>query len=77
MNPMDRKFHTMSIEDREMFAYNAKQTKLQKFMNTPENRIQYAYEFYNEMLDDRYIQLKAFEKALEWIAKCDDQTAHF
>jgi hypothetical protein len=77
MNPMDRKFHTVSIEDREMFAYNAKQTKLQKFMSTPENRIHYAYEFYNEMLDDRYIQLKAFEKALEWIAKCDDQTAHF
>ena len=74
---MDRKFHTVSIEDREMFAYNAKQTKLQKFMSTPENRIQYAYEFYNEMLDDRYIQLKAFEKALEWIGKCDDQTAHF
>ena len=74
---MDRKFHTVSIEDREMFAYNKRHNDLQKHLAQPENRIQYAYEFYNELLDDRDIQLKAFEKALEWIGKCDDQTAHF
>ena len=73
----DRKFHTVSIEDREMFAYNKRYNDLQKHLAQPENRIKYAYEFYNDFQDDRQMQLVAFEKALEWIAKCEDQTAHY
>jgi hypothetical protein len=43
----ERKFHNISIEDREMFAYNAayqrKQQQLAKV--TPEQRIKYCFEF--------------------------------
>jgi len=52
---MDRKFHTMSIEDREMFAYNAnyqkrKQEQLAKI--TPEQRIKYCFEFLTGYIAD-------------------------
>jgi len=52
---MTRKFHTMSIEDREMFAYNAnyqkrKQEQLAKI--TPEQRIKYCFEFLTGYIAD-------------------------
>ena len=46
-NTTERKFHNISLEDREMFAYNAayerKQQQLAKV--TPEQRIKYCFEF--------------------------------
>jgi hypothetical protein len=74
---MDRKFHTVSIEDREMFAYNKRHNDLQKHLAQPENRIKYSYEFYNDYQDDREMQLVAFEKSLHYISIVEDQTAHF
>jgi hypothetical protein len=74
---MDRKFHTVSIEDREMFAYNKRYNDLQKHLAQPENRIKYSYEFYNDYQDDREMQLVAFEKSLHYISIVEDQTAHF
>jgi hypothetical protein len=74
---MDRKFHTVSIEDREMFAYNKRHNDLQKHLAQVENRIKYSYEFYNDFQDDREMQLVAFEKSLHYISIVEDQTAHF
>jgi len=53
-------------------------TKLEKFMNTPENRIKYAFMFYNENCDDDYrMRELALSRAMDWIAVCDDEEAHF
>jgi hypothetical protein len=47
MNPMQRKFHPMSIEDREMFAYNAeyqkRQLEIARVLSHPEQRIKYCF----------------------------------
>jgi hypothetical protein len=51
---MQRQFHNMSVEDREMFAYNAarerKQQQLAKI--TPEQRIKYCFEFLRGYIAD-------------------------
>jgi hypothetical protein len=52
-------------------------TKLQKFMAAPENRIKYALEWHTEHKGDREMQNVAITKALDWIAKCEDSTAHY
>jgi hypothetical protein len=77
---MDRKFHTVSIEDREMFAYNKRHNDLQKHLAQVENRIRYCYEFMEDgdILDvDNQMRNRAFEKALHYISIVEDQTAHF
>ena len=60
-----------------MTVTNNKMTKLQKFMATPENRIKYALEWHSDHTGDTELQQVALTKALDWIAKCDDLTAHF
>lgn len=77
---MDRKFHTVSIEDREMFAYNKRHNDLQKHLAQVENRIRYCYEFMEDgdILDvANQMRNRAFEKALHYISIVEDQTAHF
>jgi hypothetical protein len=51
---MTRKFHTMSIEDREMFAYNAayERRQAEQAKITPEQRIKYAFEFLKGYIAD-------------------------
>lgn len=52
---MERKFHTVSIEDREMFAYNAnyQQRKQQQLAAiAPELRIKYCFEFLTGYIAD-------------------------
>ncbi len=46
-NTTDRKFHTVSLEDREMFAYNAAYERRQQQLAAiaPELRIKYCFEF--------------------------------
>ena len=74
-------YHPISFADREMFAYNKayneRQTKLQIHYSYPENRIRYALEWYEDYKGDEEITVKAFAKALDWIAVCDDVEAHF
>ena len=69
---MTRQFHNMSIEDREMFAYNAaherKQQQLAKI--TPEQRIKYAFEFLTMYIADGDEMMKA--KCYAGIAKYSD-----
>jgi len=77
----DRKFHIVSIEDREMFAYNAayqrRQAELAKI--TPEQRIKYCFQFLKGYLADGDDQMVA--KCYNGIAKYSDQLdtseAHF
>ena len=77
----DRKFHTVSIEDREMFAYNAayqrKQQQLAKI--TPEQRIKYAFEFLKGYIADGDSEMTA--KCYAGIAKyselLDTSEAHY
>jgi hypothetical protein len=70
----DRKFHTVSFEDREMFAYNARYNKLQAHLAQPENRIRYSFEF---MSEDAELRPTALLKIYENIALVEDQTAHY
>ena len=70
----DRKFHPVSFEDREMFAYNASYNKLQAHLAQPENRIRYSFEFMNE---DAELRPTALLKIYENIALVEDQTAHY
>ena len=46
-NTTDRKFHNISLEDREMFAYNAAYERKQQQLAAvaPELRIKYCFEF--------------------------------
>jgi len=47
-------------------------------MNTPENRIKYAFIFYDENCGDDYqMRELALSRAMDWIAVCDDEEAHF
>jgi len=53
-------------------------TKLEKFMNTPENRIKYAFIFYDENCGDDYqMRELALSRAMNWIAVCEDEEAHY
>jgi hypothetical protein len=77
---MENKFHTVSIEDREMFARNARYEKMQRHLAQFENRIKYCYEFMRDgdILDaDNLMRSCAFEKALHYISLCDNEEAHF
>ena len=76
---MDRKFHTVSIEDREMFAYNKRHNDLQKHLAQPENCIRYAFEFLKGYISDGDDLMKA--KCYDGIAKyselLDYSESHF
>lgn len=80
---MTRKFHTMSIEDREMFAYNSayqkQQAELKRILAQPEQRIKYAFEFLKGYIADGDSEMVA--KCYNGIAKYSDQLdtseAHF
>jgi hypothetical protein len=77
----DRKFHNISIEDREMFAYNAayerKQQQLAKI--TPEQRIKYAFEFLaGYIIDgDDLMKAKCYDAIAKYSEQLDYSEAHF
>ena len=70
----DRKFHPVSFEDREMFAYNASYRKMEAHLSMPENRIRYSFEFMNDSAELRPLALIKF---YENIALVEDQTTHY
>jgi len=72
---LERKYHTVSIEDREMFAYNARHEKLQKHLAQPENSIRYCYEFMKD--GDIQMRNRAFEKALDYISQAEGEGSDY
>jgi uncharacterized protein YaaR (DUF327 family) len=78
---MTRKFHTMSIEDREMFAYNAayqrKQEQLSKV--THEQRIKYCFEFLKGYIadGDDLMKTKCYDGIAKYSELLDTSEAHF
>jgi hypothetical protein len=70
---MQRHYHTVSIEDREMFAYNKRQRDLAAHLAQPENSIKYCYSF----MDDRGLYAKAIVEAYNCIGKVNWEEAHY
>jgi hypothetical protein len=75
---MTRQFHTMSIEDREMFAYNnsynRRQEALKKHFDWIENPIRYCFEF---MGIDEQTDAKCLHGIYTNLEKCDDVELHY
>ena len=76
---MDRKFHVMSIEDREMFAYNAAYNERQRILSHPELRIRYAIEFLNDYVaeGDEGMKAKCYDGIAKYSEQLDWSEAHF
>lgn len=76
---MTRKFHTMSIEDREMFAYNANYNKqkaeIARINAHPEQRMKYCFSFMQGA--DTEMRKKCFDKIAEYSAQLDYSEAHY
>ena len=88
MQITERKFHNISIEDREMFAYNANYQKMQeekktakqeldRILSQPETRIKYAFQFLNEYGEYEESRIKCYNAIAEWSDKLDTSEAHF
>ena len=80
---MTRKFHTMSIEDREMFAYNSayqkQQAELKRILAQPEQRIKYAFEFLKGYIadGDDLMSAKCYNAIAKYSEVLDYSEAHF
>jgi len=76
---MTRQFHNMSIEDREMFAYNSYREKqraeIDRINAHPEQRMKYCFEFI--VGADEQTRKKCFDKIAEYSAQLDYSEAHF
>lgn len=80
---MTRKFHTMSIEDREMFAYNSayekQQAEMKRILAQPEQRIKYAFEFLKGYVadGDEMMAAKCYNAIAKYSELLDTSEAHF
>jgi len=80
---MDRKFHIVSIEDREMFAHNARyqkqQAELQRILAHPEQRLKYAFQFLTGYIadSDEGMTKKCYDAIAKYSDKLDYSEAHF
>jgi hypothetical protein len=76
---MTRKFHTMSIEDREMFAYNAaynkQQAEIARINAHPEQRMKYCFSFI-EGADDG-MRVKCYDAIAKYSELLDWSEAHY
>lgn len=76
---MTRQFHTMSIEDREMFAYNAaynrQQAEIARINAHPEQRMKYCFSFI-EGADDG-MRVKCYDAIAKYSAQLDWSEAHY
>ena len=76
---MTRKFHNISIEDREMFAYNARyqkqQAEIARINAHPEQRMKYCFSFI-EGADDE-MRVKCYNAIAKYSAQLDYSEAHY
>ena len=80
-NTTERKFHNMSVEDREMFAYNSYRQRQQQKLDAiaPELRIKYCFEFLKSYVKegDDDMAKKCYDGIAKWIDRIDDSEAHY
>jgi hypothetical protein len=80
---MTRQYHTMSIEDREMFAYNSayekQQAEIKRILAQPEQRIKYAFEFLKGYIQDGDEQMKSkcYDAIAKYSAQLDYSEVHY
>ena len=78
-NTTDRKFHNMSVEDLEMFAYNSYREKqraeIDRINAHPEQRMKYCLSFM-EGADDQ-TRTKCYNLIAEFSAQLDYSEAHY
>jgi len=80
---MSQKFHTVSVEDREMFAYNSayqkQRAELDRILSHPEQRIKYAFEFLSGYIadGDDLMRAKCYDAIAKYSAQLDYSEAHF
>ena len=76
---MQRKYHTMSIEDREMFAYNAAYNKqkaeIERINSHPEQCMKYCFSFMQGADDG--MRKKCYDAIAKYSAQLDWSEAHF
>lgn len=76
-------FHTMSIEDREMFAYNRtyEQVKAERdrVLAQPETRIKYCFEFLKSYVSsgDEMMSKKCYDGIAKYSDNLDWSEAHY
>ena len=81
-NTTERKFHNISLEDREMFAYNANYQKRQQQQLAaiaPELRIKYCFEFLKQYVDERddLMAKKCYDGIAKYSDLVDSSEAHY
>jgi hypothetical protein len=78
---MTRQFHTMSIEDREMFAYNSYQERKQQQLAAiaPELHIKYCFEFLKGYANgnDDLMAAKCYDGIAKYSELLDWSEAHY
>ena len=78
---MTRQFHTMSFEDREMFAYNSYQERKQQQLAAiaPELRIKYCFEFLKGYVADGDSEMakRCYDGISKYSERLDYSEAHF
>jgi hypothetical protein len=80
---MQRQFHNISVEDREMFAYNSayekQQAELKRIMAQPEQPIKYCFEFLRGYIadGDDLMKAKCYDGIAKYSAQLDYSEAHF
>jgi len=76
---MTRKFHTMSIEDREMFAYNAaytrQQAEIKRILSHPEQRLRHVFDFIKGA--DEGMRVKCYDAISKYSDQLDWSEAHY
>ena len=80
-NTTERKFHNISLEDREMFAYNSAYQRRQEQLAkvTPEQRIKYCFEFLKGYITegDDLMAKRCYDGIAKYSDKLDWSEAHY
>ena len=81
-NTTERKFHNISLEDREMFAYNAnyqKRKQQQLAAVAPELRIKYCFEFLKGYVaeGDSEMAKRCYDGIAKYSEVLDTSEAHY
>jgi len=78
---LERKYHTVSIEDREMFAYNRTyqqvQDEIKRVNSHPEQCMKYCFEFLSHYGCDDEMKAKCYNGIAKYSELLDTSEAHY